>query len=92
MILEIFGGMISGSLSLISDAWHMLRDLLALILCLFACKMAVKHPTMEKTFGYYRVEIVSAKYLGLHGAAPSRRAVESIQENHDLVLLELPAP
>ncbi|WP_309492742.1 cation diffusion facilitator family transporter [Candidatus Hecatella orcuttiae] len=43
----------------------MLTDLLALVLCLLAGKMALKPPTWDKTFGYYRVEILSALANGI---------------------------
>jgi len=65
MALEIVGGFISNSLALISDAWHMFTDLLGLCLCLLAGTMALKPPTSGKTYGYYRVEILSALANGI---------------------------
>jgi len=65
MTLEIAGGFISNSLALISDAWHMFTDLLGLCLCLLAGTMALKPPTPSKTYGYYRVEILSALANGV---------------------------
>ena len=65
MALEIIGGFLSNSLALISDAWHMFTDLLGLCLCLLAGTVAVKPPTSGKTYGYYRVEILSALANGI---------------------------
>ena len=65
MILEILGGYFSSSLSLFSDAWHMFTDASALILCFISGKIALKPPTEDKTFGYYRVEILTALINGL---------------------------
>jgi len=65
MALEIVGGFVSNSLALISDAWHMFTDLLELCLCLLAGTMALKPPTSGKTYGYYRVEILSALANGI---------------------------
>lgn len=65
MALEIIGGFLSNSLALISDAWHMFTDLLGLCLCLIAGTVAVKPPTPGKTYGYYRVEILSALANGI---------------------------
>ncbi|HUU76452.1 MAG TPA: cation diffusion facilitator family transporter [Methanoregulaceae archaeon] len=58
--VEFAGGVISGSLSLISDGGHMLVDAFALILSLGAMIVARKLPTMDRTFGYHRVEIMAA--------------------------------
>jgi len=65
MILELLGGYFSNSLSLFSDAWHMFTDASALILCFISSKIALRPPTQDKTFGYYRVEILTALINGL---------------------------
>jgi len=65
MALEVVGGLVSNSLALISDAWHMFTDLLGLCLCLLAGTMALKPPTSGKTYRYYRVEILSALANGI---------------------------
>lgn len=61
----MLGGYFSNSLSLFSDAWHMFTDASALILCFISGKIALKPPTQDKTFGYYRIEILSALINGL---------------------------
>lgn len=65
MILEIFGGILSNSLSLLSDALHMFTDTSSLSLCFLAGKLCLRPPTSEKTFGYHRVEILSAFINGI---------------------------
>jgi cobalt-zinc-cadmium efflux system protein len=65
MIIEIVGGIISNSLSLLSDAAHMLVDGLAIGLALFASIVASRPATSRKTYGYYRVEIIAALVNGV---------------------------
>ena len=60
MAAEIVGGLLSNSLALLGDAGHMLVDALALGLSLFAMTMARRPATSTKTFGYHRVEILTA--------------------------------
>ena len=60
MVVEIVGGVFSGSLALLGDAGHMLVDALALGLSLFASRAAQRPATTTKTFGYHRVEILAA--------------------------------
>ncbi len=65
VIIEILGGILSNSLALFSDAWHMFTDTSALSLCFLAGKLSLRPPTSDKTFGYYRVEILSAFVNGV---------------------------
>lgn len=62
---EVAGGLWTGSLALLADAGHMLSDAGALALALFAIWVAQKPATPQRTFGYYRVEILAAL---IHGA------------------------
>jgi len=59
-LLEVAGGLLSGSLALISDAGHMFSDLLSLLLSLGAMTLALQLPTKERTYGYHRGEIFAA--------------------------------
>jgi cobalt-zinc-cadmium efflux system protein len=61
---EVAGGFLSGSLSLLGDAAHMLQDVVALLLSLGAMVIAEKLPTPARTFGYHRVEIGAAVVNG----------------------------
>ena len=65
MIAEIIGGLLANSLALLSDAGHMLTDILALGLSVVAMRFAQKPPTASKTFGFYRLEILAAFFNGL---------------------------
>jgi len=58
--VEVAGGLLSGSLALISDAGHMFSDLLSLLLSLGAMTLALQLPTKERTYGYHRAEIFAA--------------------------------
>jgi cobalt-zinc-cadmium efflux system protein len=64
-LVELAGGIYAGSLALVSDAGHMLRDVLALALSLGAITIARQLPSKGKTFGYHRVEIFAAFINGL---------------------------
>jgi cobalt-zinc-cadmium efflux system protein len=66
MVAEIVGGLISNSLALLADAAHMLSDVAALALSLFAIWIAERPATSRRTYGFYRVEILAAL---LNGAA-----------------------
>ncbi len=59
-VVEFAGGVLTNSLALLSDAGHMLADVGALGLSLFAIRLAQLPPTASKTFGYHRVEILAA--------------------------------
>jgi cobalt-zinc-cadmium efflux system protein len=64
-IVEVAGGFISGSLSLLGDAGHMARDVFSLLITLGAIRIAKRLPSKAKTFGYHRVEILAAFINGL---------------------------
>lgn len=59
-LAEAIGGFYSGSLALLSDAGHMLSDLGALLVSLFAIAIATRPANSRKTYGYYRTEILGA--------------------------------
>lgn len=65
MLLEIIGGILSRSLALISDAGHMLMDSISLMIGFIALKISGKKPTENKTYGFYRAEIISAFINGI---------------------------
>ena len=66
MVAEVVGGLVSGSLALLADAGHMLSDVAALGLALFAMTVARRPPDEKRTYGYARTEILAAL---LNGAA-----------------------
>jgi cobalt-zinc-cadmium efflux system protein len=59
-IAQIVGGIISGSLALISDAIHNLSDTISVILAYIAQLLSLKPSTKQSTFGYKRAEILAA--------------------------------
>ncbi|MGF9714448.1 cation diffusion facilitator family transporter [Paenibacillus naphthalenovorans] len=65
MLLEFFGGLVTGSLALLSDAGHMLSDAGSLLLSLVAISFAARPATSGKTYGFYRVEILAALFNGV---------------------------
>lgn len=62
MLAEAIGGLLTGSLALISDAAHMLTDTAALGIALFAIRMGRRAADARRTFGYARFEILAAAF------------------------------
>ena len=60
LIVEVVGALWTGSLALFADAGHMLADVAAIALALFAVWIAARPPTPAKTYGYFRAEILAA--------------------------------
>jgi cobalt-zinc-cadmium efflux system protein len=63
-LLELGGGLVSGSLSLLSDAAHVVMDVFALAIALAASIQASRPATLRRTFGYARVEVLAALLNG----------------------------
>ena len=61
-IIQIAGGLISNSLSLLSDALHNLGDSSAIFIAFIAGKQSQKHANQHHTFGYKRIEILAALF------------------------------
>jgi cobalt-zinc-cadmium efflux system protein len=59
-IAQVIGGLLSGSLSLLSDALHNFSDVLSLIVSYIANFLSKKQASTNKTFGYKRAEIIAA--------------------------------
>ena len=57
---EFIGGLLSGSLALLSDAAHNLSDVVAIVVALLARRLGRRPPTTRHTFGLKRVEVVAA--------------------------------
>jgi len=60
LVLEVVGSLVTGSLALLADAGHMLTDVAGIGLAVLAVTFASRPPTPERTFGYYRIEILAA--------------------------------
>ena len=65
MIVEVVGGIISGSLALLADAGHMLTDTMALALAAMAFHVSRRPPNGRLTYGYQRFQILAAFVNGL---------------------------
>ena len=60
MVVEVVGGLVSGSLALLADAGHMLTDGSAISLALLAIWVSGRPASIEQTFGCHRTEILAA--------------------------------
>lgn len=59
-LAQIIGGIISGSLALISDALHNFSDVITLIFSLIANKLSRRKASIDHTFGFKRAELIAA--------------------------------
>ena len=59
-VAQIIGGILSGSLALLSDALHNFSDVLSLVFSYLAHKLSKKKASLNQTFGYKRAEILAA--------------------------------
>ncbi len=60
--VQIVGGIISGSMALISDALHNLGDFVAVLISYLALQFGHRGPTSSLTFGYRRIEVMAAVF------------------------------
>ena len=65
LAVEVVSGIVTGSLALLADAGHMVADVGGLALALFAISYSRKPPTPQRTFGFYRLEILAALANGV---------------------------
>jgi cobalt-zinc-cadmium efflux system protein len=60
--VQICGGILSGSMALISDALHNLSDLTSIVISYSALRIGQREPTLKHTFGYKRLEVFAAVF------------------------------
>ncbi|MCX7027265.1 MAG: cation diffusion facilitator family transporter [Spirochaetes bacterium] len=60
LIAEIVGGLLTGSLALLSDAAHVFLDIFALVLSYGAVRLATRAPSPRHTFGFHRMKVLAA--------------------------------
>ena len=60
LVVELVGAAVTGSLALLADAGHMFTDVAGIALAVLAVTFASRPATPERTFGYYRIEILAA--------------------------------
>ena len=65
MLVEVVGGLLTGSLALLSDAAHMGTDVLGLGMSLAAVHLASRPSPPQRTYGAYRLEVLAALANGV---------------------------
>jgi cobalt-zinc-cadmium efflux system protein len=60
MLVEVVGGLVSGSLALLADAGHMLTDAGALALALIAFRLGRRPADLDRSYGYHRFKVIAA--------------------------------
>jgi cobalt-zinc-cadmium efflux system protein len=65
MVVEVVGAVVSGSLALLADAGHMLTDVAGVGISLLAATLASRPPTLTRTYGWQRAEILAAMVNGM---------------------------
>lgn len=65
IIIEVFYGIVSGSLALLTDAGHNLGDVLGLLLAWGAASLARRKPSPRRTYGFSRATIIASLFSGL---------------------------
>ncbi|MDQ6709584.1 MAG: cation diffusion facilitator family transporter, partial [Candidatus Dormibacteraeota bacterium] len=80
LVVEVIGGLLAHSLALLSDAGHVLTDIIVLALSAFALSQAGRSANARKTFGYQRVGILIALLNALIlGAIVLGIAIEAVR-------------
>ncbi|MGG6462514.1 cation diffusion facilitator family transporter [Solilutibacter silvestris] len=64
LVVEVIGGLITNSLALLSDAAHMMTDVIALAISLIAVRLSRRPPDAKRTYGYARMEAIGALVNG----------------------------
>lgn len=65
LVAEVVGGILTGSLALLSDAAHMMTDTAGLAIALAAVRIGARPADNRRTFGYKRFEILAAAFNAL---------------------------
>ena len=65
MLVEVVGGIISGSLALLADAGHMLADAASLALAWLAFRISRRPADQRRTYGFHRFQVLAAYSNGL---------------------------
>lgn len=80
MVVQVVGGLVTGSLALLADAAHMLTDVVGLGLAVLAATLALRPPTSRRTWGLRRAEVLGATVqAGLLLAVGVLVAVEAVR-------------
>ena len=79
-VLKYWAGIVSGSLSLMADAWHTLSDSLSSIIMIIGTKLSSKKPDKEHPYGHGRWENIAAIFIGV------LLAIVAYQFAHDSII------
>ncbi len=80
MVVQVVGGLVTGSLALLADAAHMLTDVVGLGIAVLAATLALRPPTSRRTWGLRRAEVLGATVqAGLLLAVGVLVAVEAVR-------------
>jgi cobalt-zinc-cadmium efflux system protein len=98
LVVEVVGGLVTGSLALLSDAAHMFTDTAALAIALTAIRIGERPADSRRTFGYQRFEILAATVnavllfaVGLYILYEGYRRLIAPPEIHSLGMLVIAA-
>ncbi|MEO1017643.1 MAG: cation diffusion facilitator family transporter, partial [Pseudomonadota bacterium] len=80
MFADVVGGLLSGSLTLLADAAHMLTDSIALAFAWFAFRIARRAADAHRTFGFHRLQVIVAMVNGLALFVITIEAVERFRD------------
>ena len=87
-VAQVIGGLVSGSLALLSDALHNFTDVISLIVSYVATVLSKKSASLHKTFGYKRAEIlaafINASTLIIIAVLLIKEAVTRFQHPHEI--------
>jgi len=87
-VAQVIGGLVSGSLALLSDALHNFTDVISLIVSYIATVLSRKSASLHKTFGYKRAEIlaafVNASTLIIIAVLLIKEAIMRFQHPHEI--------
>ncbi len=64
-VLKYWAGIVSGSIALITDAWHTLSDSITSIAVMVGFKLSKKPADQEHPFGHGRIELISSVFIGI---------------------------
>ena len=87
-VAQVIGGLVSGSLALLSDALHNFTDVISLIVSYIATVLSKKSASLHKTFGYKRAEIlaafINASTLIIVAVLLIKEAIIRFQDPHEI--------
>ena len=95
MLVEVLGGILSGSLALMADAGHMLTDTASLFIAWLAARLALRPADTLRSYGYHRTQILAAFINGMAfiaivvwiGVEAIRRLMAPIEVHGEMMMI-----